>query len=85
MTQEQRIWLASSLLVLVGLVQACATSKQAKHSPECSDAELAKIEAAYITEATAACAGQSYATCDKLPELRAKYDARRKEWADCPN
>jgi hypothetical protein len=84
-TKEHRVWIACSTLALVGLVQACATSKPAKTSPECSDIELAKIEAAYITEATAACAGQSYTACDKLPALRDKYDSQRKAWVSCAN
>ena len=57
----------------------CAHSER----PQCSDAALAKIEAAYVAEAVQACAGYTYETCPVLPEIRRKYAEKRKEWIRC--
>lgn len=51
--------------------------------PECSEAALAKIEAAYIAEAVARCQGSGYESCDAIGEIRAKYARLRDEWEAC--
>lgn len=83
MNREKHVWCAAALLAIVGGVQACATSKPAKSSPECADEQLAKIEAAFLAEAIEACAGKTTETCEALPAIRAKYDAKRQEWVAC--
>jgi len=82
MTQEFRVWAFALGLTAIGLVQACATSKPAK-SPECGDEQLAKIEAAFVAEATAACSGKTYDNCPQLPAIRDKYSAMRQGWVQC--
>lgn len=51
--------------------------------PPCQPAELARIEAAYLAEATAACVGYTIQTCPTLPAIDQKYDAIRLEWVNC--
>jgi hypothetical protein len=50
---------------------------------ECEPGALAQIEAEYLAEATFACQGYGYEDCERLPEIRAKYQAKRKEWVSC--
>jgi hypothetical protein len=52
-------------------------------TPECSDEQLAKIEAAFVADAIKACAGKTYDTCEALPGLRAQADAERQKWVSC--
>lgn len=72
-------------LLVVGALSACSPSKPAAPPPkaECSDDQLAKLEAAYIAEAVAACAGETYDTCSELPGIRAKYAEAREAWKEC--
>lgn len=70
------------VLVLAGLA-GCASRGTVPKTPECSDEQLAKIEAAFIAEAIEACRGQTTKDCEALPALREKYDAKRVAWANC--
>lgn len=84
MTQELRVWTACLTLSAIGLAQACATSKPAKSSnPQCTDQQLAKIEAAYVAEASQACAGKTFDDCPALPAIRKKYDGLELDYVGC--
>jgi hypothetical protein len=61
------------------LAVACASTER----PACSPNTLAALEARYIAEAAAACAGHTYDDCPALPEIRAKYKTEREEWVQC--
>ncbi len=61
------------------LAVACAGSER----PACSPEALAALEARYVAEASAACAGHTYADCPALPDIRNKYKAEREEWVQC--
>jgi hypothetical protein len=82
---SQSFWLtAGAWCVFAGSAQACATlGGTGPKSPECSDEQLAKIEAAYIAEATETCAGKTYDGCEELPTIREKYQAKREAWKLC--
>ena len=57
----------------------------AQEPPACNPQELAKLDAAFLTEATVACKleGGDYDTCKALPALREKYARLRQEWIEC--
>jgi len=66
-------------LLFALLPVACAGSER----PACSPEALAALEARFVAEATAACAGHTYDDCPALPDIRAKYKAEREEWVQC--
>jgi hypothetical protein len=66
---------------MAGILGACAAGQTMR--PECNEAVLAHIEAAYVAEAIEACAGQRWEECEDLPVVRAKYDALREGWVQC--
>jgi hypothetical protein len=70
-------------LVAFGCSSCAAPQAPPPTKPECSDAQLAKIEAAYIAEAAQACAGSTYDDCGVLEEIRQKYARKRAEWTAC--
>ena len=65
--------MSKALLALAAaLALDCSGSPKKPASPACSDEQLAKIEAAYIAEATEACSGKTFDNCEALPGIRAK-------------
>lgn len=68
----------AALCITLLHVAACRPS-----SEPCSEADLAALEGAYVSEALKACEGYSSATCPDLPAIRAEYKARRSEWVRC--
>ncbi len=69
--------------LLVLCLTACGAGQKPAEQVRCPDIELAKLEAAYIAEATEACQAQSYDSCDALPALREKYREKRLAWQEC--
>src|SRR5688500_16440091 len=68
-------------VVLIVALAGCPM--QRAESPECSETNLAKIEAAYIAEAVEACGDENYDDCEALPSIRKKYQAKRDAWEKC--
>jgi hypothetical protein len=66
-------------LLFALLAVACAGTER----PACSPEALVALEARYVAEAAAACAGHTYDDCPALPDIRAKYKAEREEWVQC--
>lgn len=71
-------FMAFAVIALV----ACSGA-QKPPPPECTKEQLAKLELSYIAEASAACAGKTYDSCEALPAIRAKYRSLRDEWKEC--
>lgn len=81
-----RLLVRASLLYFgAGLLVAHVVVGCVKRSekPACSEAELGKIEAAYVAEAVATCRGQTVDTCAELPGIEAKYSKLREAWVSC--
>lgn len=69
------------LLVLrLVLLTGCTPHEE---RPPCKPEELARIDAAFVAEAVAACAGSRLEACAAYPAIKAKYAARREEWIAC--
>jgi hypothetical protein len=68
-----------SLFPAVVWAAACA----AEPARVCSAEGLAQIEAHYITEAVAACAGHTADACPALPAIKDKYKIIREDWVRC--
>lgn len=71
---------------MAGGTAACGALQGGAERPECSDARLAEIEAAYITDVLVVCDGQHYDDCMETPSgkaLKARYDRLREEWVEC--
>jgi hypothetical protein len=72
--------------VFLTLVALAFVGCSAAQEPEaCSEAQLAKLEAAFLAEAVTACKleQRGYDTCEALPVLREKYDRLRRDWISC--
>lgn len=66
-------------IVFAGSI-ACGPSRE----PEaCSPERLSELEAEYVAEALAACAGRAAGDCGELPAIRARHAVRREEWVRC--
>ncbi len=66
-------------------VMSCAVAKEATQGP-CSPADLASIEARYVTEAVTACKAEGAAdteTCKAWPAIRDRYRAERARYVEC--
>ncbi len=75
---------AAVLILLAGWSQeACGAAPPMPPPAECDPDALGKIEAAYIAEAVEACGDKTYDSCEALPEIRAKYKAKREAWKEC--
>ncbi len=72
-----------STLALALVLTGCGSASMAAEPPDCSELTLTKIEAAYLSEAALACRGYGYDDCPELPAIRAKYQAKRREWQNC--
>lgn len=72
------VWAVVALPIV--LLAGCPNTAE---RPACSEVELAKIEAAFVTEASVTCAGKEWNECPEQERIRAKYRALRKTWEDC--
>ncbi len=73
------------LLCFVPVLFGCAWLKATEREP-CPPSDLAKIEAAYVSEAIATCKAEgatSADTCKALPGIQAKYRAARAAYVEC--
>lgn len=70
--------LLASVAVIVAALASCRV-----YRPACQPEALARIEAAYVAETTAACKGYDLETCPSIGAIETKYAAMREEWARC--
>jgi len=73
-----------TILLLVCL-SGCAALRSAEREP-CPPSDLAKIEAAYVSEAIETCRAEGAKTvdaCKALPGIQAKYRAARAAYVEC--
>lgn len=74
---------AAALVLALALAPGMVSCASGPTKPVCAPEQLAKIEVAFVAEATEACAGKTIDTCEALPAIREKYAAKRKEWVNC--
>jgi len=72
----------AAILALVIAAEACIPTRPAE-PPECSDAELVRIEADYVAAILSACKHESYDSCAARPAIDRDFDARRQAWENC--
>lgn len=73
---------AISMLVLA-LTLALSGCCRVDERPVCSSTALYALEVAYLDEVVSTCREQGYDACQELPEIEARYEARREAWARC--
>ncbi len=74
-----------ALLLIGACAFGCAFLQSAEREP-CPPSDLAKIEAAYVSEAIATCRAEgakSADTCKALPGIQEKYRAARAAYVEC--
>jgi hypothetical protein len=68
------------LVSALALTLSCAATQK----KNCTDVDLAQLEAAYVIEVLAACdAYRVPEDCPDYPSIRDKYDVRREEYIQC--
>lgn len=81
------VLILAPVALLLGLSTLCVGACAALHPPQpCPPSQLAKLEAAYVAEATLACkleGAHSVAECKAFPTIRDKYAAKRKDYVEC--
>ena len=83
--EQIEMWILRLGLCFVLFVPACAALQRAEREP-CPPSDLAKIEAAYVSEALATCRAEGAKTvdaCKAFPGIQAKYRAKRAEYVEC--
>lgn len=67
----------------VAFALAVSSCCRVDERPVCSSTALYALEVAYLDEVVSTCKAQGYDACKELPEIEARYEARREAWARC--